>query len=202
MIGVSSTIVRPLQSQRGVVLVTALIVLVVMTIIGLLSINTTTLQSKMTGNLRETNAAFQAAEAGLQAGLAYIENHFAPPMADSDANVYSGCTVGADTEFTCDCDSGCSCASEQGCAFLGCVIENWKCSGAATEGAVYSALAGAGELGQVEAQPRILIDERQVRTDMEVGAPVYYYYTVSAVGAGPAGKGRSILQTTIVKRTQ
>lgn len=188
----------PVRRQRGVVLVTALIVLVIMTIIGLASINTTILQSKMTGNLRETNGAFQAAEAGLQAGLIYIEKNFAPPMADSDANVHPGCTVGGST-------------SDTDCTYLDGVMVLWKETKWSTLDGLAASVAGikygtsglgSAALMEVKYQPRILIDERQVRTDMEVGAPVYYYYTVSAVGTGPAGQGRSILQTTIVKRTQ
>ncbi len=183
------SISRPVRRQRGVVLVTALIVLLIMTILGLASINTTTLQSKMTGNLRETNAAFQAAEAGLQAGLIYVENNFAPPMAVSVSSVVKrGCTVGGETSST-DCDN------------LDNVIDDWSGGSTPTAGMTYGTSGlGSANLGEVAFQPRILIDERQVRTDMEVGATTYYYYTVSAVGTGPAGTARSILQTTIVKR--
>ncbi len=178
----------PARRQRGVVLVTALIVLVIMTILGLASINTTTLQSKMTGNLRETNAAFQAAEAGLQAGLIYIEKNFVPPMAGSGA-VYRGCTVGSST-------------STADCLYLDNAIDDWSGGATPTAGMTYGTSGlGSANLGEVAFQPRILIDERQVRTDMEVGATTYYYYTVSAVGTGPAGTARSILQTTIVKRS-
>ncbi len=182
----------PARRQRGVVLVTALIVLVIMTILGLASINTTTLQSKMTGNLRETNAAFQAAEAGLQAGLIYIEKNFVPPMAGSGA-VYRGCTVGSST-------------STADCLYLDNAIDDWSGGSTPSAGTSFNdlvALINAADqpLSAVASPPRVLIDERQVRTDMEVGATTYYYYTVSAVGTGPAGQGRSILQTTIVKRS-
>ena len=56
------------ESQRGAVLIVALIMLLLLTIIGMSSMRGTSLQENMAGNLRESNLAFQAAEAGLRAG--------------------------------------------------------------------------------------------------------------------------------------
>ena len=50
------------QTQAGVVLVISLIILLLLTIIGLFAMQTTALEEKMAGNLRDKNLAFQAAE--------------------------------------------------------------------------------------------------------------------------------------------
>ncbi len=62
------------RRQQGVVLVVALILLVVLTLLGVTSLNTTTLQEKMSNNIQEVNRAFQAGESGL-------DNAFANPDA-------------------------------------------------------------------------------------------------------------------------
>lgn len=54
------------QRQRGAALVVGLILLVVVTLVGVGAMQTTTLQEKMAGNLRDSNLSFQAAEAALR----------------------------------------------------------------------------------------------------------------------------------------
>lgn len=58
----------PINSQRGATLIIALIMLLLLTIIGLSSMRGTSLQESMAGNMRDSNLALQAAEAGLRKG--------------------------------------------------------------------------------------------------------------------------------------
>jgi type IV pilus assembly protein PilX len=54
--------------QQGAVLVISLIMLLVMTLIGITGMQTTVLEEKMAGNMRDQNLAFQAAESALRNG--------------------------------------------------------------------------------------------------------------------------------------
>ena len=65
---------RPV-SQSGVVLVISLIMLLLLTVIGSSAMQTTSLEEKMAGNLRDKDLAFQAAESALRAA----ENSLNPP---------------------------------------------------------------------------------------------------------------------------
>lgn len=56
------------KNQSGVILVVSLIILLLLTLIGLTGMQTTSLEEKMAGNMRDKNLAFQAAEAALKAG--------------------------------------------------------------------------------------------------------------------------------------
>lgn len=60
-------------SQQGVALVVGLIFLLLMTVIGVSSIQTTTLDERMAGNANDRNIAFQAAESGLRRAEALID---------------------------------------------------------------------------------------------------------------------------------
>lgn len=62
------------RQQGGVVLVVSLIILLVMTLIGVSSMQNTTLEERMAGNMRDQNLAFQSAEAALIAGETYLKN--------------------------------------------------------------------------------------------------------------------------------
>jgi len=62
------------KKQTGVVLVISLIMLLLLTIIGITSMQVTGLEEKMAGNYRDHNIAFQAAETALRAGEANIFN--------------------------------------------------------------------------------------------------------------------------------
>jgi len=58
-----------LRNEKGIALVISLILLLVLTLIGFSSINTTTFEANITGNERIGIEAFNAAEAGDQEGL-------------------------------------------------------------------------------------------------------------------------------------
>lgn len=65
-------IYRTLGNQRGAVLVVGLMLLVVLTLLGVVAMQGTTLQERMAGNMREQEQAFQSAEAALRAGEVFL----------------------------------------------------------------------------------------------------------------------------------
>lgn len=95
------------RKQQGVVLVVALILLLILTLLGLASVQSTSLQEKMAGNQRQQQLAFEAAEAALRqgelslAGLATL-----PPFDGSTLGYYanstdsSGNTLAAGTDWS------------------------------------------------------------------------------------------------------
>ena len=62
------------KKQQGAVLVISLIMLVLLTIIGVTSMQVTGLEEKMSGNNKDHNAAFQAAEVTLRNAELYINS--------------------------------------------------------------------------------------------------------------------------------
>lgn len=58
--------------QRGAALVTVLILLVTMTLLGLVSMRTTQMEERMTGNQLDRGLAFQAAEAALREAESWV----------------------------------------------------------------------------------------------------------------------------------
>lgn len=62
------------HSQQGAVLMVSLMILLMLTLIGVSAMQGSTLQEKMTGNLRDSSVAFQTAESALRDGEAFIES--------------------------------------------------------------------------------------------------------------------------------
>jgi len=63
-----------LKEEKGVALVIALLMLLILTLIGISSIGTTTFETSISGNERVRTDAFYAAEAGIQVGLNQLPN--------------------------------------------------------------------------------------------------------------------------------
>jgi len=61
------------RSQRGVVLIVSLIMLLVVTLLAVSSMQGTSLEEKMAGNTRDRNLAFQTTESGIREAETYIE---------------------------------------------------------------------------------------------------------------------------------
>ncbi len=62
--------------QRGAVLLTSLLMLIIFTIIGLSGIQTTIIEEKMANNYRDRELAFQSAESALAFGESKVEAYF------------------------------------------------------------------------------------------------------------------------------
>lgn len=56
-------------SQQGVALITVLILLLIVTILGLTTSTTSTIDEKMAGNVQESLIAYQVAESGIESAL-------------------------------------------------------------------------------------------------------------------------------------
>jgi type IV pilus assembly protein PilX len=69
----SRTPLKLSRHQGGAALVVGLMILLVLTLIGIAGVQTTQLEERMSGNLRDQNEAFQAAEAALRDAEDYIE---------------------------------------------------------------------------------------------------------------------------------
>jgi type IV pilus assembly protein PilX len=68
-----------IKKERGAILVTAMLLLLVLTIIGISASQMTRMQERMAGNLRDQNLAFQGSEAGLRDGETMIRTLVARP---------------------------------------------------------------------------------------------------------------------------
>lgn len=64
----------PPRNQRGVALIVALLLLIVITLIGFAAVRSTVMQQKMSSNLYDREVAFQSAEAALRAAAAVVES--------------------------------------------------------------------------------------------------------------------------------
>ena len=67
-------------NQSGAVLIISLIMLLLLTLIATTGMQSTTLEEKMAGNMRDKDLAFQAAESAIKAAEAALT----PPLATSD----------------------------------------------------------------------------------------------------------------------
>lgn len=72
------------RPQQGAVLIIALIMLLGMTLIGVTSLSSTTMQERMAGNMLDLNIAFQAAEAALREGEDYLNAATLPDFDDTN----------------------------------------------------------------------------------------------------------------------
>lgn len=80
------------RGQNGAALIVSLLILVVLTLLGLTAMGTATLEEKMSGNQRDHDVAFEAAEGALAQGKLDIERVFDNPF------MFGSGSVGGSTE--------------------------------------------------------------------------------------------------------
>ena len=68
------------RRQQGIALATALILLIVVTLVGIAAVSGTIMQQKMTSNYYDREVAFQAAEAGLRQGESAVQTAAGPSV--------------------------------------------------------------------------------------------------------------------------
>tara|TARA_R110001592_G_scaffold99547_5_gene283634 strand:+ start:1189 stop:1776 length:588 start_codon:yes stop_codon:yes gene_type:complete len=74
----------PRRKQRGAVLIFCLVFLLVLTMMGVASMESAVLEERMAGNMQDFNAAFQAAETSLQTGENWLMGQFNWPATSGD----------------------------------------------------------------------------------------------------------------------
>lgn len=79
------------HTQRGAVLIICLLFMLVLTVITAGALQSTTLQERMAGNARDTNTAFQAAEAALREAEAVLQGATVGPFNGSNG-LFQDCT--------------------------------------------------------------------------------------------------------------
>lgn len=175
----------PMQSrQRGMVLIIALIILLSLTILGVASMSTTSMQERMAANEHDRQIAFQAAEAALREGESFVQSNTMDPTMFNNS-----CTGGL-----CDCSD----------AALGCpvywtdtTLDVWN---TAARHKTYSVT-----YTQVAAQPEYII-EFMGYTDPGGTAPGYVptvgdpmMFRITAIGTGQSPNAKVMLQSTYKK---
>ena len=76
------------KHQRGSILIVSLMILVVLTMIGVSSMSTSSLQERMAGNFRDRQIAFQAAEMTLAYAEEFARNNINSASIFNDTNGY------------------------------------------------------------------------------------------------------------------
>ena len=166
---------RPANRQHGVALITGLIFLVMLTLISVTAARMSSLEERMSGNMRDRSLAMQAAEMALR-------------DAERDIRGGTGITrtpeISGLTNFNSDCTAG-LCYNGLTGNVNG---TNWNTTPVwsvvnmtAAPSVAYGDNTGATDIVGLSAQPRYIIEGIEKK---ETGTTVYYYrITVRAQGA-------------------
>jgi len=76
------------KQQNGSALIVSLSILLILTILGVSAMRTTSLEEKMAGNSRDSQVAFEAAEAALRAAEMHIDSNNTSAYNDTGATGY------------------------------------------------------------------------------------------------------------------
>ena len=163
--------------QDGMVIIVGLIFLMILTLIGVSAMNSTALSEKLTQNLRDSTAAFEAAEASMTDGEAWLQGQVVAPTAvttctSSPCNVWASNTLG--TIYT------------QPTSW-------WQSNARSFSGTLYG----------VATQPRYLIEFHsfvpyELSPESLGKGQGYYYYRVNARGTGATSNAQVNLQSIYV----
>jgi type IV pilus assembly protein PilX len=169
------------HKQHGTVLILSLLLLLVLTMLGLSSIQTTIMEEKMTGNMRDINQSFEATESALREAERWLDKQTSEPSPGSDAFVYQKDTL----------------------PDLAIQSHSWWTNSANT-GEYANVGTGSSALSEVGSQPRFVLEHRAFIPDSLVrgyeppkGKNIYQ---ATARGTGGTDTAQSIVQNTFVKR--
>lgn len=168
--------------EHGIALVMSLVFLLLLTIIGLASVTTSSLEDKMTGNTQDRNIAFQAAETALLAGENWIANQGTAP---SVANTVKGLYDSTTPPITPLWES-----------------VMWDNSNATNKVVVYpctpTTTSSCGTtLGNVATQPKYIVE---ILGQASAGPPPTYAFRVTARGTGGRDTSVVMLQSTYIRQ--
>lgn len=162
------------RQQRGAVLITALVLLVVLTLLGLASMQNTILEERMAGNYRDRQIAFEAAEAALRAGEQRIAD-----TAVFNALVWD--SEGADTDHAYEGDG---------------TLDPFTAAGEELTDATVTTETVNPPVHLVERLPEIDMPESSLVKGFPEQPPKIRYYRTTARGQGKTTATEVVLQST------
>jgi type IV pilus assembly protein PilX len=165
--------------QAGAALITGLIFLVVLTMIGITAARMSTLEERMSGNMRDRAVAMQAAELALRDAERDVTN----------AVTASARNISGLTDFSADCGTATGTTADDGLCYSGPGVATTIISGNGFSGAIsttaYGDYTGATGITGLSAQPRYAIEGIK-KTPPGGGGEVFYYrITARAQGVNP-----------------
>ncbi len=170
-----------LSHQRGAALFVALMFLIILTVVGLSAANVSVMQERMAGNVRETNEAFQEAEATLRE----IEQALGACISGA-----AGCPLGSIpiwSEAQADLGIGRSACTLEA---PGVDSDDWPWRAAPETGNEYVVIAltdagAGGTLFGSACRPMNELNDTAIEE----------YFLVAARAEGPAGTGEAVVQS-------
>ena len=138
-----------MRNEKGVALLTSLIFLVVLTILGLSAMRSTTMQERMSGNLRDQSIATQAAEAALR-----------DARSDLTYGAHGNTRSITASSFPLPSDDACVaglCGTNGVSNFLAETSEFWTNANSA-QWAAYGQFTAAGSISGLSTQPRYIME--------------------------------------------
>lgn len=178
-IGTSSQAIP--HGQRGTALVMALVVLLLLTIIGVSAMNTTQMQERMSGNLKDKTLAFEAAETA----LIHAETWLA---ANVSSSVVTGPAVAANGFYA---SGGCSTGNTYK-PIWECV--DWNGPNVIRFPGVPGGSAGGQNLLGVSAQPRYIFEQLALGP---AGPGQRRVVRITARGVGGTSQAIAMVQTVV-----
>lgn len=166
-----------MKKQYGATLAVALILLLVLTILGIGSVQVSHMQEKMSVNLQDKEVSFRAAESALHAGEDWLLTQTKLPV------IYSTCQA-----FPCVRQ------------LYNINLYSQTASWWASNSAAYS-----NQLRNVTTAPRYIIEYIQFVPDSPVvGSATFgtgvHYYRITSRGSGANDESVTYLQTTVARR--
>lgn len=173
------------------VLVLALVFLLLLTIMGITALNTSSLEEKMTGNVRDRNLAFQAAESALALGENWLNNLLnKPDPMDNNIGLYEPSTTTTPVWDSVD--------------WTGTSVVAYPNTPGTT---------GSGSLGRIQAQPRYIIERVAEGSNLGAGstggsvawkpgdesAGQQTMYRITARGTGGTNAAVVMVQSTFLR---
>lgn len=173
------------QQQRGAILFISLIMLLMLTIIGVTSMSSVTMEERMAGNLRDGDLSFQAAEAALRTGENWVLGLVKPPAYCTSTNTL--CATAFDTNVLPNLGS-------QGTTFWNANAQTFNMDGGIS-----------GDPDQVYADPQFVIELQSfVRDTSSLGHTNdvlgSHFFKISAHGTGGSTAAETVLQSIVAKR--
>lgn len=174
---------NPIRSQHGATLIVGLIILLVMTVIGVTGMKMTSMEEKMTGNARDRDLAFQAADSALRAGENCVEGQPAPPnLIDPSTFTCNAAVVGGGFYPASGTAPIWETLSETG---------HWNVPAEAVQ--------FAGQLAHIDAQPSYVVEQVGIDYGSEAGtsAPPVRTFRITARAIGGTPDATAIVQSTV-----